>query len=98
MNYLDSIARQIRELVPKSELPEEDTHTLFRIYAVLALAKGKSVAATDVHNAWVAWMLGIDPKHDALLPFAELDEATAADDLVYVEAIRAVSPTLDSQQ
>ena len=96
--YLDSIARQIRELVPRSELPDEDTHGLFRVYAVLALAKGELVEAADVHNAWVAWMLGVDPEHGALIPFNELDAATAADDLVYVEAIRTVSSKLDVQR
>lgn len=39
-------------------LPDEDTSSLFRIYAVSLLAKGEEVTREDVHNAWIAWMLG----------------------------------------
>ncbi|MCW2973029.1 MAG: hypothetical protein JWN72_1302, partial [Thermoleophilia bacterium] len=37
-NYLDEIARQIRGAVSSKKLPPEDTHGLFRNYAVLLLA------------------------------------------------------------
>ncbi|MGV0785884.1 hypothetical protein ABQF33_03070 [Mycolicibacterium sp. XJ2] len=91
MNYLDAIAKQIRDRVPVSELPDEDTHGLFRIYAVLLLAKGRLVNSEDVHNAWVAWMLEFKPSHESLVPYSELDTGTAADDEPYVGAIRSVA-------
>jgi len=39
---------------------------------VLALAKGESVTARDVHHAWAAWMAGIMPEHRSLIPFDAL--------------------------
>jgi hypothetical protein len=57
MTYLDTLAEEIRRAVPSDALPGEDTSSLFRIYAVLLLAKGGAVTREDVHNAWVAWML-----------------------------------------
>src|SRR5579884_3934624 len=55
MNYIDELARAIRARVDLSILPRSDVDRLFRIYAVLALAKGSQVTARDVHNAWAAW-------------------------------------------
>ena len=74
-----------------TDQPEEDTRALFRIYAVLLLAKGADVTAADVHNAWSAWMLQTDPTHDAIVPYATLARDVADGDLPYVEAIRAVA-------
>lgn len=93
-NYIDRIAAAIRQRVPTSALPDEDSADLFRVYAVLALAVGDRVTAEHVHNAWVAWMSGRDPGHDALVPFEELDQATAQADKPFVEAIRDVAKTL----
>lgn len=91
LNYLDALGIEIRAHVPRADLPEENTKDLFRIYAVLLLAKGAAVTAEDVHNAWAAWMSGTDPDHDAIVPFAELSSDVAADDAPYVDAIRAVA-------
>lgn len=91
LNYLDALGIRIRAHVPRADLPKEDTKDLFRIYAVLLLAKGVAVTAEDVHNAWAAWMSGTDPDHDAILPFAELSSGVAVDDAPYVNAIRAVA-------
>nr|WP_210742452.1 hypothetical protein [Mycolicibacterium septicum] len=91
MNYLDVVGKRIRDRVPRSEIPNErDTDLLFRIYAVLLLAKGLQVTTEDVHNAWVAWMSEIDPTHASLIPFGDLDASTAADDEPYVVAIKSV--------
>lgn len=90
--YLDFVAAKIRGRVCSSDIPDEsDTDALFRIYAVLLFAKGPLVSREDVHNAWVAWMLGVDPTHESLVPFADLDPDTAADDDPYVAAIRSVA-------
>jgi len=91
LTYIESIAEQIRREVPGADLPEENAKVLFRIYAVLLLAKGQSVDAADVHNAWVAWMCSIDADHEALVPFNELSEEVARMDDSYVNAIRAVA-------
>jgi hypothetical protein len=91
LNYLDELAAKIRAQVANSDLPEADTRDLFRIYAVLLLAKGADVTAADVHNAWAAWMSDADPGHDAIVPFGELPSEVAVDDQPYVEAIRAVA-------
>lgn len=90
MSYLDELAMRIRDEVPEQQRGE-DALDLFRLYAVLALAKGESVDASDVHNAWAAWMQQREPDHDALRPFDELDEKTRKADSPFVLAIRAVA-------
>lgn len=89
--YLNDIAHAIRDEVPKTALPEGTTLALFRLYAVLLLAKGDEVTREDVHNAWVAWMASQDADHDALVPFSELDSEMQAEDTPFVAAIRAVA-------
>lgn len=74
-----------------SDLPHDDTAALFRSYAVLLLAKGTSVTKADVHNAWVAWMAGREPEHDALVAYPELGADVAAEDEPYVSAIHRVA-------
>jgi hypothetical protein len=91
MNYLDDVARQIRAAVPSGDLPHDDTRGLFRMYALLLLAKGEAVTAPDVHNAWVAWMSGREPSHESLLPYEALAADVAAQDAPYVQAIRLVA-------
>jgi len=89
MSYLDDTANVIRGHAPADALPDGGVDALFRLYAVLALAKGEDVTAEDVHNAWAAWMQENDADHDAVRPFEELDHAKQAEDEPYVEAIRA---------
>lgn len=96
MNYLDDLAVRIRAAVPPSDLPHDDTLGLFRTYAVLLLAKGEEVNASDVHNAWVAWMAGRDRNHRSLVPFQALPAAVADDDEPYVSAIRSVARSLSA--
>lgn len=91
MIYLDAIADEIRQAVPQNALPDEDTANLFRLYAVVLLAKGEDVTGEDVHNAWVAWKLGREEGHESMVPFDELDKATQAEDSPFVAAIRSVS-------
>lgn len=91
MTYLDDLATSIHAEVPSAMLPPEDTRGLFRLYAVLLLALGESVTPTDVHNAWVAWMVERDPQHQSLVPFDQLPPETASEDGPYVEAIRRVA-------
>jgi hypothetical protein len=95
MTYLDELAAEIERRVPRDLLPEEDTGSLFRLYALLALSKGTTVNTTDVHNAWAAWMQERDPEHRSIKPFEELDPETQASDEPFVEAIRAVAERLE---
>lgn len=94
LTYLDGLGARIRAHVPKADLPDENTRGLFRIYAVLMLAKGTAVTSEDVHNAWAAWMAGIDPDHEALVPFQDLDADVASDDEPFAQAIRTVAKDL----
>ena len=94
MSYLDDLAKRIRDHAPAAGLltgrlttPKLDS--LFRLYAVLALAKGEAVTEEDVHNAWAAWRQDADEDHSALRPFEELDLAKQAQDSPYAEAIRS---------
>ena len=88
MNYLDALAGRIRDEVPPDLLPDEDTTDLFRTYAVLALALGPRVQPSDVHNAWVAWMLALHPDHPSLEPYGELPADVQRQDAPFVDAIR----------
>jgi hypothetical protein len=91
LTYLDDLADQIRQRVAAAALPDANTDSLFRLYAVLALAKGDAVTPADVHNAWAAWMQELDPRHGALVPFSALDAKTQQADEPFVQAIRAAA-------
>lgn len=101
--YLDPIADAIKSFVPPDRMPDEEASDLFRLYAVLLLAKGTSVTQSDIHDAWSAWMTLRDENHKSLVPYEYLDTATQVEDAVFVEAVRKaakseVSPrTLTSQ-
>lgn len=91
MNYLDELAGEIAKEISPGVPPTADACRLFRLYALLVLVKGTEVTAVDVHNAWSAWMLELDPGHRSIRPFEELDADTQASDEPYVAAIRAVA-------
>jgi hypothetical protein len=91
MTYLDDIGAEISANVAREDLPTGDIGTLMRLYAVLLLGKGSATTAEDVHNAWVAWMTTIDPSHDALRPFQDLDQQTRREDAPFLDAIKAVA-------
>lgn len=91
MSYIDELADAIRRAVAPHLLPDGDTRVLFRMYAVLALAKGEAVALEDVHDAWSAWMSGQDPQHQSLKPLAELSPEVQSADRPYLQAILAVA-------
>jgi hypothetical protein len=91
VNYIDRVAIAIRQEVSPDILPEADTTSLFRLYAVLALAKGEEVTLKDVHNAWSAWMLEKDPTHKSIKPFDELSVEIQRQDQPYLNAIRRIT-------
>jgi len=96
MSYLDDVAATIRRYAPTNGSPTPDLDSLFRLYALLALAKGEAVTAEDVHNAWVAWRQDSDADHSEVRPFSELDHATQAEDEPYAGAIRSAARELSA--
>jgi hypothetical protein len=95
LSYIDALAEAIHRLVPPRLVPDGDTSALFRIYAVLAMAKGDRVVLEDVHDAWAAWMSGQDPSHRSLRPLGELPPEVRRSDQPYLDAIRAVARERD---
>jgi hypothetical protein len=91
LSYVDELAEAIRREIPPHVLPGGDTAVLFRIYAVLAMAKGYRVVPEDVHDAWVAWMSEQNPRHQSLKPLQELATEVRRADQPYVDAIRRVA-------
>jgi hypothetical protein len=91
MNYLDSIARQIRHQVP------DCSTELLRYYALLTLVKGEDVTLEDVHNAWSAWRTSTRPEHPSIVPFAELSSEVQELDRPYMEAIREVALAMNDE-
>lgn len=91
MMYLDVLADEIRAAVPRDALPAETASDLFRLYAVLLLAKGEAITRHDVHNAWVAWMATKGEAHESLVPYSELARDTKEEDSPFVTAIRTVA-------
>jgi hypothetical protein len=91
MNYVDQIAEQIKQALPRDLHPSENPEALFRLYAVLALTLGQEVEAEDVHDAWSAWMSQSNPDHESIVPFANLSVDVQAQDEPFAAAIREVS-------
>lgn len=87
-NYLQQDAECIRRALPEGTSVPDDSDSLFIIYAVLMRAKRADVTASDVHDAWSAWMMRQDPKHEAIRPFEELDSDTRAQDEPFLIAIK----------
>ena len=87
-NYLQQDAERIKEALPEGTSVPDNSDSLFVIYAVLMRAKGAGVTASDVHDAWSAWMMRHDPKHEAIRPYKELDSETRAQDEPFLVAIR----------
>jgi hypothetical protein len=98
VNFLDLIAAEIQRAADPDAIPPDDDLPLYRLYAVLLLAKGKDVTAEDVHNAWAAWASEHEPKSRNLLPFKELSLHVQKKDEIYVEAIHKVANRMASNR
>lgn len=98
-DHITLIAQAICDRVSNDRTPGtgEDLQ-LFRMYAVLARAKGTAVTAEDIHDAWCAWMSARNPEHAALVPFTELDRERQSQDEPFVQAVRAVALSLVGMQ
>lgn len=87
-HYIIALAERIRSCLPAETVLPEESSDLIYMYAVLALAKGISVTAEDVHNAWAAWALSHGRTGPSLVPFSELSPAERAKDEPFVRAIK----------
>lgn len=94
LTYIDRIAEQIRSALPPKARPLEHADELYRLYALLALARGQDTTLENVHDAWSTWMSVHDPSHESLRPFRQLDASTRNEDRPYLDAIRRVSRDL----
>jgi hypothetical protein len=91
VNYLDKIGAEIQRAADPDATPPDEDLPLYRLYAVLLLAKGQDVTAEDVHNAWAAWASDHQPDSSNILPFKELSLRTQRKDQLYVNAIHEVA-------
>lgn len=92
--YVDALAARVREATPTDLIPHDasaaDVEQLFRLYALLALVRGRDVTAANVHDAWSTWMLGRgESDHESIVPFVALDDEAQDQDDPFVRAIRA---------
>jgi len=97
LNYLDKIGAEIQRMAEPDALSPDDL-PLYRLYAVLLLAKGQNVTAEDVHNAWAAWASDHEPESQHLLPFKELSLRAQRKDQPYVDAIHQVAEHIRPDQ
>lgn len=88
MTYIDQVTTALAK-----ELPGQDP-ALLRLYALLALTKGRDTTLEDVHDAWALYRGTTNPDHPDLVPFNELDEATQELDRPFAEAIRRAATRL----
>lgn len=93
-SYLDRIAAEIRRVADPNAASLDEDLLLYRLYAVLLLAKGENVTAEDVHNAWAAWASECEPESRNILPFKELSVSVQRKDQLYVDAIHQVARSI----
>lgn len=91
MTYLDELANRIRGHLPQGTSVPDGADRLFVLYAVILRAKGSAVTASDVHDAWSAWMQEQDPEHEALRPYENLARDVQAEDAPFLAAIKAAA-------
>jgi hypothetical protein len=91
MTYLDADAQLIRSCVPAGTRLPADCDHLFVLYAVLMRAKGQNTQASDVHDAWSAWMSRNQPEHESIRPFEQLAPTVQAQDAPFLTAIRSAA-------
>lgn len=94
MNYLDLLAAEIQRTADPEATPPDEDLPLYRLYALLALAKGQEVTAEDVHNAWATWASDHQRDSRHLIPFKELPLSVQRKDDLYVQAIQDVARRL----
>lgn len=91
MDYITRKAHEIYSLAHNGGTPDAEHIALYRIYAVLCLAKGEATTNEDVHDAWSAWTAATFPEHRSLKPYKALSPETQAYDTAYARAIHLAS-------
>lgn len=91
MSYLDDDAELIRSCLPDRDAVPDNADDLFLLYAVLMRAKGEETEASDVHDAWSAWMARTNPDHESIRPFEQLPASVQSEDTPFLVAIRAAA-------
>lgn len=94
MNYIEIIVGKLKDRIGENALPADQPDELLRGYAVLCLTLGQKCSLQDVHDAWSAWMTGIDPEHESIVPFDRLATDVQREDGPYLAAILEVSAEL----
>jgi hypothetical protein len=95
VSYIDQVAAEVASRSGSSwaDLDAQES-VLYRIYAALALSTGELTTNRHVHDAWSAWMAGMNPGHRSLIPFDKLSEEVQELDSKYRDAIRSVAKEL----
>lgn len=96
--YLEEDAALIYSCLPSEATPPDGSEDLFLLYALLMRAKGVSVEASDVHDAWSTWMLIGGRSHVSLRPYDALDSRIQREDTHYVTAIKRAADIRGSSQ
>lgn len=91
MTYIDDLAALVEAQLPPTSRPPEHATELYRLYALLALTTGEATSLENVHDAWSTWMVGVNPKHESLVPFADLPPEVQIEDAIYRDAIMRVT-------
>lgn len=97
LNYIERDAALVLESLPDGTDVPDGADELFRLYAVLLRSKGSATQASDVHDAWSAWMTNVNPDHESIKPFAELDAETRSEDGPFLQAIRRAASERSGQ-
>lgn len=96
--YLDADADLIQSLLPEGTSVPPDSEALFVLYALLLRAKGEDTQLADVHDAWSAWMVQVNPAHEAILPYTDLDPSVQNEDGPFLTAIRRAARVRGAQR
>ena len=87
MSYLDTDAELIWSCLPTGTGVPKNSDELFVLYALLMRAKGEDTQASDVHDAWSAWMSRTEPEHESIRPYDELSPSVQEEDAPFLTAI-----------
>lgn len=98
MNYIDALGNRIGLLLSPELRPKTNAESLYRLYALLALVKGRDVTLENVHDAWSLWKSATNPGHESIRPFSQLDTETREKDRPYVEVIQKLAIQLEMKK
>lgn len=88
---INSYIREVADAISAKTDDPSPNDLLYLVYAVLALTKGETVTASDVHDAWSAVAEYEGTATEAVVPFALLAESVRRRDARFVVAVREVA-------